>query len=72
MKGIKLTQEQLEAIQGKEFAPYQCFNPINVSGDYYLFLSENDKSTISKTEFSFLNDIQEEDVVLPHSKPSYL
>lgn len=72
MKGIKLTQEQFELINGKSFASYQFFNPIKIENSNYLFLSNNDKKIISETEFSFLNNIEETDVNITYSKPIYL
>ena len=64
MKAIKLTAEQVRLLKGKQFAPFMFFNVINVDGEDYVVLSENDKRIIRNTEFDFLNSIQESDIEL--------
>ncbi len=62
MKAIKLTAEQVRLLKGKQFAPFMFFNVINVDGEDYVVLSENDKRVIKNTEFDFLNSIEESDI----------
>lgn len=64
MKALKLTIEQFNAIECKEYAPYQFFKCIEHNGDKFVCLSSNDKELLNGTEFEFLNSINEEEIIL--------
>jgi hypothetical protein len=58
MQGYKLTIEQKESIQGLEYAPYQSFNCVqDYKDNWFTFLTDEDKTLISKTEFNWLLDL---------------
>jgi hypothetical protein len=60
MVGYKLTIEQKNAIQGVFYNENTFFNCIQDSyGDWFLFLSENDKSELLNTDYDYLLNIQE-------------
>jgi len=55
MIGYKLTVSQKNDIQGKEYAPYQFFNCVqDINAVWYTFLTDEDKTTIDTTEYSWL------------------
>jgi hypothetical protein len=58
MQGYKLTIEQKESIQGLEYAPYQSFNCVqDYKDNWFTFLTDDDKTLISKTEFNWLLEL---------------
>lgn len=66
MVGIKLTIEQKEAIQGQLYNENCFFNCVqDINGDWFLFLSDSDKSEIANTEYAYLLNIQEFEYVAP-------
>lgn len=71
MKAIKLTAEQAFAIHGKSFSKYQMFNVINVGGESFLYLSEDEMRSLEGTEFSYLTKLAKVDVNENMDKPSY-
>ena len=55
MVGIKLTIEQKNAIQGQFYNDNCFFNCVqDIVGDWFLFLSDSDKSEIANTEYAYL------------------
>ena len=55
MIGYKLTLEQKEDIQGKEYAPYQVFNCVqDINGVWFTFLTNDDKRAIIATQYEWL------------------
>lgn len=66
MKGIKLTTEQKEAIQGVFYNENTFFNCVqDINNDWFLFLSESDKSELVNTEFDYLLNLTEFEYVPP-------
>ena len=66
MNGVKLTIEQKNAIQGvfcNENTFFNCVQDIN--GDWFLFLSESDKSELLNTNFEYLLNLTEFEYVPP-------
>jgi hypothetical protein len=55
MIGYKLTLEQKEDIQGKEYAPYQEFNCVqDINEVWFTFLTDQDKRAIIGTQYEWL------------------
>jgi len=66
MNGIKLTLEQKNAIQGVCFNENTFFNCVqDINNDWFLFLSESDKSELINTEFSYLLLLAEVEYIPP-------
>lgn len=60
MNGIKLTIAQKEQLQGVYFAENIFFNCVqDINGDWFVFLSEDDKLYLRNTEFEWLNSASE-------------
>lgn len=73
MIGYTLTIEQKEAIQGVEYAPFQTFNCVqDIDGNWFLFLSDQDKAEIVNTEWSYLLDLPEAEYVPPPAPDPFL
>ena len=55
MIGYILTIEQQEQIQGQYYSEYQFFNCVqDINGQWFLFLSNEDKAQIESTEWSWV------------------
>jgi hypothetical protein len=66
MIGYKLTIEQKESIQGVFYNENTFFNCVqDINNDWFLFLSESDKTELNNTEFSYLLSLQELEYVAP-------
>jgi len=66
MKGIKLTIEQKEAIQGIFYNENTFFNCVqDINNDWFLFLSESDKAELVNTNFEYLLNLTEFEYVPP-------
>jgi hypothetical protein len=66
MIGYKLTVTQKEDIQGKEYAPYQCFNCVQDINDiWFTFLTNLDKILVANTEYSWLLNCPQAEYVPP-------
>lgn len=66
MEGKKLTIEQKEAIQGVYFAENIFFNCVqDINGDWFVFISEDDKLYLTNTAFEWLNNETEVTYVPP-------
>lgn len=60
MEGIKLTPEQKEAIQGVFFNENTFFNCVqDINDEWFLFLSNDDRSILNNTEWDYLLSISE-------------
>ena len=58
MIGYQLTIEQKEAIQGKHFAPYECFNCVqDINNVWFTFFSNQQKEKIKSTEWSWIFEL---------------
>jgi hypothetical protein len=66
MIGYTLTPEQKDLIQGQYYAPYQFFNCVqDINGAYFLFLSDEDKLSLSQTNWGWLLSLPEEEYTPP-------
>jgi hypothetical protein len=66
MVGYKLTIEQKNAIQGVFYNENTFFNCVqDINNDWFLFLSESDKSELLNTTFDYLLDLTEFEYVPP-------
>lgn len=66
MIGIKLTIEQKEAIQGVLYNENTFFNCVqDINDDWFLFLSESDKTELLNTEFSYILSLTEFEYIRP-------
>jgi hypothetical protein len=66
MNGIKITIEQKDAIQGVFYNENTFFNCVqDINNDWFLFLSESDKTELINTEFSYLLLLTEFEYVPP-------
>lgn len=55
MIGYILTQQQKEEIQGKHFAPYECFNCVqDINGIWFNFVSEQQISKIQDGQYAWI------------------
>jgi len=70
MIGYKLTLEQKETIQGKEYALYQFFNCVeDINKIWFTFLTDEDKILIANTEYNWLLDCPQTEYVPPIAPP---
>lgn len=70
MIGYKLTIEQKEDIQEKEYAPYQVFNCVQDINQVWLtFLTDGDKRTIIGTQYEWLLSCPQGEYVPPIPPP---
>lgn len=66
MNGIKLTIAQKEQLQGVYFAENIFFNCVqDINGEWFVFISEDDKLYLRNTEFEWLNNENEVTYVPP-------
>lgn len=66
MNGIKLTTTQKEQLQGVYFAENIFFNCVqDINGDWFVFISEDDKLYLRNTDFEWLNNETEVTYVPP-------
>jgi hypothetical protein len=64
MEGIKLTIEQKDAIQGVFFNENTFFNCVqDINDDWFLFLSNDDRSILNNTEWDYLLSIADGEYV---------
>jgi hypothetical protein len=55
MIGYILTPEQYNEVQGQFYTPYEFFNCVqDINGVWYLFLSDQDKTQVTGTEYAWL------------------
>ena len=66
MIGYKLTIEQKNAIQGVFYNENTFFNCVqDINNDWFLFLSESDKTELVNTNFEYLLNLTEFEYVPP-------
>jgi hypothetical protein len=66
MIGYKLSESEKDLIQGQYYTPYQFFNCVqDIDGTYFLFLSDEDKLSLSQTNWEWLLSLQEEEYTPP-------
>jgi len=55
MIGYILTDEQKEQIQGKEFAPYECFNCVQDINDvWFNFVTEQQIPQVEQSQYAWV------------------
>jgi hypothetical protein len=70
MIGYILTIEQKELIQGKEFAPYQCFNCVqDINGVWFNFVTEQQIPEVEASEYAWVLDLPEAEYIPPPPLP---
>jgi hypothetical protein len=70
MIGYILTIEQKEQIQGQYYSPYQFFNCVqDINGEWFLFLSDEDKVEVQSTEWSWVLQLPEGEYTPPLPPP---
>ncbi len=70
MIGYILTTEQYNEIQGQFYAPYEFFNCVqDINGVWYLFLSDQDKTQVTGTEYAWLLELPEGEYTPPPPPP---
>ena len=58
MIGYILTPEQYNEVQGQFYTPYEFFNCVqDINGVWYLFLSDQDKTQVTETEYAWLLEL---------------
>jgi hypothetical protein len=66
MLGYILKNDEKDLIQGQYYAPYQFFNCVqDINGTYFLFLSDEDKLSLSQTNWEWLLSLPEEEYIPP-------
>ena len=71
MIGYKLTIEQKESIQGVFFATDIFFNCVeDINGDWFLFLSKQDKEVLP-SEYQYLLELPEAEFVPPPTQDPF-
>jgi hypothetical protein len=67
MIGYKLTLEQLELLNGKQYADNSYFNPIqDINGDWFIF--ESEVKECSNEEFSWVKELKESKYIAPKNE----
>ena len=70
MIGYILTSEQYEQIQGQFYRPYEFFNCVlSIDNIWFLFLSDQDKTQITGTEWSWILELPEGEYTPPPPPP---
>jgi hypothetical protein len=70
MIGYICTPEQKDQIQGKEFAPYQCFNCVqDINGVWFNFVTEQQIPEVEASEYAWVLDLPEAEYIPPPPPP---
>jgi hypothetical protein len=70
MNGYICTQEQYEQIQGKEFAPYECFNCTqDINGVWFNFVSEQQIPQVLASAYAWVLDLPQAEYIPPIPPP---
>ena len=70
MIGYILTPEQYNQVQGQFYTPYEFFNCVqDINGVWYLFLSDQDKTQVTETEYAWLLELPESEYIPPPPPP---
>ena len=68
--GYILTTEQYEQVQGQFYAPYEFFNCVQDINDiWFTFFSDQQKETVSQTEWAWILELPEAEYVPKPSPP---
>jgi hypothetical protein len=58
MIGYILTEEQYQEIQGKEFAPFECFNCVQDINDvWFNFVTEQQIPQVEASQYAWVLDL---------------
>ena len=64
MIGYILTHEQYQEIQGKQFAPFECFNCVQDINDIGLnFVTEQQIPQVEASEYAWVLDLPQGDYI---------
>jgi hypothetical protein len=64
--GYTLTESEYNQVQGQYYTEYQFFNCVaDINGTYFLFLSDEDKLSLSQTNWEWLLSLPEEEYTPP-------
>jgi hypothetical protein len=67
MIGYKLTLEQLELLNGKQYAENSYFNPTqDINGDWFIF--ESEVKECSNIEFEWVKELTESKYIAPKNE----
>jgi len=70
MIGYICTPEQYEQIQGKEFAPYQCFNCVkDINAVWFNCITEQQKPIIAASQYAWVLDLPQAEYIPPPPTP---
>jgi len=70
MIGYILTAEQKDQIQGKEFAPYQCFNCVeDINGVWFNFVSQQQIIQVEASQYSWVLTLPQGEYTPPPPPP---
>jgi len=68
MIGYILTETEKNAIQGKEFAPYEYFNCVqDINGVWFNFVTEQQKPLVQASQYAWVLNCPEGEFVPPPS-----
>ena len=68
--GYKLTESEYNQVQGQYYTDYQFFNCVaDINGDWFLFLSQEDKITLVNTQWDWILSLPEAQYVPPPAPP---
>ena len=64
--GYILTENEHTKVQGQFYTPYEFFNCVaDINGTYFIFLSDENKLSLSETNWEWLLSLQEEEYTPP-------
>ena len=70
MIGYICTPEQKDQIQGKEFAPYQCFNCVqDINGVWFNFVTEQQIPQVEASEYAWVLTLPQAEYIPPPPPP---
>ena len=70
MIGYILTKEQKDQIQGKEFAPFECFNCVQDINDvWFNFVSDQQIPEIEASQYAWVLNLPQGEYVPPLPPP---
>jgi hypothetical protein len=70
MIGYICTTEQKDLIQGKEFAPYECFNCVqDIDGVWFNFVTDQQISSVQASEYAWVLDLPQAEYIPPPPPP---
>ena len=73
MIGYILTQEQKDAIQGQEFAPFERFNCVeDINGVWFNFVTEQQVPFIEASEYAWVLDLPQGEYVAPPTPSPFI